>query len=238
MSVETLQYIELAAYIVAALFLIAAIVLFFVLKIPAVVGDLTGSTARKAIESIRQQNENAANADKNKNPTVSPTYSEMNKTSATSRMKKKSGAAPGATMKMATNELTNQAMAAAEAANATTVLAADQLPMEDSGATTVLTADQLPVEDSGATTVLTADQLPMEDSGATTVLTADQLPMGDSGATTVLTQDQLPGFEDGATTVLTPDQLRNTEDTPVPTPQVSFTIDVEMGFAESTETIE
>ena len=43
--------------ILAALMFIITVVLFFVLKIPHVIGDLTGSNARKAIENIRNQNE-------------------------------------------------------------------------------------------------------------------------------------------------------------------------------------
>lgn len=36
---------------------VVSMILFFVLKIPAVIGDLSGATARKAIENIRNQNE-------------------------------------------------------------------------------------------------------------------------------------------------------------------------------------
>ena len=57
MSVEMLQTSSLVCFIVAGLFLIAAIVLFFLLDVPALVGELTGATERKAIESIRMQNE-------------------------------------------------------------------------------------------------------------------------------------------------------------------------------------
>ncbi len=50
----TIFYVGLA---LSAICFIAAVVLFFVLKIPNVIGDLNGSTARKAIENIRQRNE-------------------------------------------------------------------------------------------------------------------------------------------------------------------------------------
>lgn len=36
--------------------LVVSVILFFVLKIPKVIGDLSGRTARKAIEDIRKQN--------------------------------------------------------------------------------------------------------------------------------------------------------------------------------------
>ena len=234
MSVEVLQYIELAAYIVAGLFLLAAIILFFVLKIPAVVGDLTGTTAKRAIESIRQQNENAVNAEKSKKSVSQPTYNIMNKTSATSRLKKKSGAAPGQTEKMATDQLVENAMAAAEAANETTVLTQEQLPNGDPNATTVLSPSQLPGGDPNATTVLSQSQLPGGDLNATTVLSPSQLPGGDPNATTVLKPDQMPGV----TPVVTDEVGHTAELTPASIPTVQFSIDIEMGFAESKETID
>jgi len=43
--------------ILAILMFVVSLILFFVLKIPAVIGDLFGATARKAIENIRNQNE-------------------------------------------------------------------------------------------------------------------------------------------------------------------------------------
>ncbi len=57
MTIETLQYISVGAYVAAGIFLLAAIVVFFVLKIPAVIGDLTGRTAKRAIDNIRYRNE-------------------------------------------------------------------------------------------------------------------------------------------------------------------------------------
>lgn len=57
MTYDVYRYIFLGGAGLAALCLILSIVLFFVLRIPSVIGDLTGSTAKKAIESIRSQNE-------------------------------------------------------------------------------------------------------------------------------------------------------------------------------------
>ena len=57
MTIELLRYISIGAYVAAALFLVAAIIVFFALKIPSVIGDLTGRTAKKAIENIRNRNE-------------------------------------------------------------------------------------------------------------------------------------------------------------------------------------
>lgn len=57
MSVELLQTLSLSAYIAAGVFLVTTVALFFLLDIPGVLGDLTGATARKAIEDIRTQTE-------------------------------------------------------------------------------------------------------------------------------------------------------------------------------------
>ena len=57
MSYEMYRYIFLGALIACGVFFAIAVVLFFALKIPKVISDLTGRTARKAIESIRMQNE-------------------------------------------------------------------------------------------------------------------------------------------------------------------------------------
>ena len=54
---ETYQLIFYGGLILSGLCLVATVVLFFVLKIPRVIGDLTGANARKAIEEIRNQNE-------------------------------------------------------------------------------------------------------------------------------------------------------------------------------------
>lgn len=61
MTYETYRYIFLGGLIAAAIFLAISVVLFFVLNIPKVVSDLSGRTARKAIESIRKQNEESGN---------------------------------------------------------------------------------------------------------------------------------------------------------------------------------
>lgn len=61
MTYDIYRYIFIGSAGLAALCLILAVILFFVLKIPRVIGDLSGSTARKAIENIRNQNESTGN---------------------------------------------------------------------------------------------------------------------------------------------------------------------------------
>ena len=50
---QKLFTLSVAAFAAAALFLIAAGVLWFVFKIPSVIGDLSGKTARKTIQKMR-----------------------------------------------------------------------------------------------------------------------------------------------------------------------------------------
>lgn len=57
MSYEMYRYIFLGGLIACGVFFVITVVLFFNLRIPKVISDLTGRTARKAIEDIRLQNE-------------------------------------------------------------------------------------------------------------------------------------------------------------------------------------
>ena len=58
MTVETLNLIAMAAFIASGLVFLLSIALFFLLDIPKVVGELTGSTARKSIQKIQEHNKN------------------------------------------------------------------------------------------------------------------------------------------------------------------------------------
>ena len=57
MTYEMYRYIFVGALIAGSLFFVLAGVLFFTLRIPQVISDLTGRTARRAIEDIRTHNE-------------------------------------------------------------------------------------------------------------------------------------------------------------------------------------
>lgn len=57
MTYEMYRYVFLGAAVACGVFLTLSLVLFFALHIPKVISDLTGRTARKAIENIRMQNE-------------------------------------------------------------------------------------------------------------------------------------------------------------------------------------
>ena len=58
---EMYRYIFMGGLIASGVFFAISVLLFFVLKIPSVISDLTGRTARKAIENIRRQNEQSGN---------------------------------------------------------------------------------------------------------------------------------------------------------------------------------
>jgi len=51
------RYVFIGGLIACGVFFAIAVVLFFTLRIPKVISDLSGRTARKAIENIRLQNE-------------------------------------------------------------------------------------------------------------------------------------------------------------------------------------
>lgn len=61
MTYEQYVLLERVFFAIGGAFLILTIILFFKLKIVAVIGDLTGSTARKAIQKIREENEESGN---------------------------------------------------------------------------------------------------------------------------------------------------------------------------------
>lgn len=56
MTYEMYRYVFIGGLVLAGLMLLLAVLLFFLLKIPVVIGDLSGATARKAIENIRKEN--------------------------------------------------------------------------------------------------------------------------------------------------------------------------------------
>lgn len=63
-TAEILSLVSLISYILAGVFLLLAVFFWFFFKIPAVIGALSGRTAKKSIEKMRQTN--ARNANKGK----------------------------------------------------------------------------------------------------------------------------------------------------------------------------
>lgn len=57
MTYEMFRYVFLGGAIGCAVMVVVSVILFITLRIPKVIGDLTGRNARKAIEKIRKENE-------------------------------------------------------------------------------------------------------------------------------------------------------------------------------------
>lgn len=58
---DMLTVISIGSFVAAGVFLVIAIVLFFVFRIPSVLGDLSGRNAKKSIEKMRKSNEMTGN---------------------------------------------------------------------------------------------------------------------------------------------------------------------------------
>lgn len=54
---ETLSTLSIISFVLAGVFLVLAVFFWFFFNIPAVIGDLTGRTARKSIARMRAENE-------------------------------------------------------------------------------------------------------------------------------------------------------------------------------------
>ena len=166
MTYEVFLYICYGAAALSAVFLILAIVLFFTMKIPSVVGDLTGSTARKAIAQIRSQSE--AGGEKNYHPSrVNQERGQI--TDKISRsgnlLRNPSNKLPThGTSKLNTGHLRAQAAADQVAADPgqTALLDQNQTTMLDQGQTTMLDSGQTAVLDSGQTTMLDQTAMPVQ----------------------------------------------------------------------------
>lgn len=61
MTAELYKIISIVGFCMAGVFLVLSIILFIKFRIVKVIGDLTGTNAKKAISIIREQNENTGN---------------------------------------------------------------------------------------------------------------------------------------------------------------------------------
>lgn len=57
MTYDIYRYMFIIAAILCGIMFVASVLIFILLKIPKVISDLSGATARKAIKTIREQNE-------------------------------------------------------------------------------------------------------------------------------------------------------------------------------------
>ena len=150
-------------------------ILFFVYNIPSVIGDLTGATARKAIENIRNQNESSGDKTYKSSAVNRERGKITDKISPSGRLlKAPSDQLTGAmaTAKISTQELPPADETDVLGSNETTVLGGNETTVLGGNETTVLGGNNAPAPGGGETTVLSADNT----VGETSVLTADPAP--------------------------------------------------------------
>lgn len=158
MTVELLQTLSLAAYIAAGVLFLLAVALFFLLDVPKLYGDVSGRTAKKAIEAIRQQNESTGNKAYKPSAVNAERGKLTDKITPSGKLESRTDglAVSVGTEKFATAALasqTNETTLLETGANETTLLTAGN-------ETTILTG-ALPT-DSGETTMLVHENLQPE----------------------------------------------------------------------------
>ena len=156
MTYEIYRYVFLGAAAASLIMLAVSIALFFVFKIPKVIGDLTGRTARKAIEDIRRQNEESGDKTYKSSAVNLQRGKLTDKITKSGRLQKREDSPFG------TGVITEQLSGnhAAMPTNETTVLTANETTvLYESNETTVLSANETTVlsAESMETTVLSQD---------------------------------------------------------------------------------
>ncbi len=148
MTYEIYRYIFLGGAILAGIMFVVSAIVFFVLKIPTVIGDLTGANARKAIENIRNQNESTGEKTYRSSPVNRERGKLTDKITPSGRLiKNPSHSLHGA---MGTEKISTQRLSHENGTSETTVLAAGSAGTNE---TTVLVAGSA---DTNETTVLAA----------------------------------------------------------------------------------
>ncbi len=251
MSVELLQTLSLIAYILAGLFFLVAVALFFYLKVPALWGEVTGRTARKAIRTMKWKNEES---------TPKPIPAAISRASTVSGLSAKLAEAnqaltedprqdapmPKERTPLVASEQKPPLKTApvTEAAEESNESPAVQPPEE----TAVLPSDgetePMPEADFGQTAVLPTPEIGLTEALSTREDGAtDLLPQSAIGETAVLstaaysefiirTTGELPRLDE--TTLLDGSQ----KDSRTTAPSVFFVMEKELAFTGSTEIIE
>lgn len=162
MTVEVLQTLSLAAFIAAGVLLLVSVALFFLLDVPKLYGDISGKTAKKAIEAIRQQNQEAGN--KAYQPHSNESRGKLtDKITPSGRIQKRKP--DNRAIGVGTEKFATESLMPKKAAETTVLASETTLLAAEDGATTVLAGQ------AGETTVLTSE-LPKQ-AGETTVLTSE-----------------------------------------------------------------
>lgn len=146
MTVELLQTLSLVAYIAAGVLFLVAVALFFLLDVPKLYGDVSGRTAKKAIEAIRQQNESTGNKAYKPSAVNAERGKLTDKITQSGRLQSQTAGLPVSvgTEKFATSTLApqpNETTVLTDPANETTILTGT-LPVTESGETTLLVNEE------------------------------------------------------------------------------------------------
>lgn len=123
--------------ILAGIMFVVTVILFFSLNIPHVLGDLTGRNAKKAIENIRNQNENTGNKTYRSSHVNRERGKITDKISPSGNLKRDTGglsAGAMATAKIGVSDLPSEETSVLSTSNETTLL-----DNANAGETTVLT---------------------------------------------------------------------------------------------------
>ncbi len=149
------NWIYIGSLIACGVFFVIAVVLFFTLRISKVVSDLTGRTARKAIENIRMQNEQSGDKTYQSSAINLERGKLTDKISRSGRLVQKSATPFGTgviTEKISTMELEQPAgeTDVLDAGEETSVLSnpagETEVLMSPAGETTVLIAEEQPAQ--------------------------------------------------------------------------------------------
>lgn len=142
MSYEMYRYVFLGAAIACGVFLVISIVLFFALRIPKVLSDLTGRTERKAIEAIRMQNEKSGDKSYQSSPVNLERGKLTDKISRSGRLIPREGSPFGTGI--ITEKISTQRLSAEDYTDETAVLTASEETAVDTsmGETAVLHAEE------------------------------------------------------------------------------------------------
>ena len=171
----------------AVIFAVTAVILFFVLKIPKAIGDVTGSTARKKIEEIREKGyENVQSGGASKQEAIkahSTKISVRDVQSASSNRQAEKGRANYEKAVADINKKRNQDYLREIHEDATDILHEDMQELHAGGYADEEATDVLREADEEATDVLRYDEA---DEEATDVLRMDE---ADEEATDVLRMD-------------------------------------------------
>lgn len=186
MTVELLQTLSLVSFIIAGVIFLIGVALFFLLDVPKLYGDVSGRTAKKAIEAIRQQNESSGNKAYKPSAVNAERGKITDKITQSGRLQSQTAGLPVSvgTEKISTSGLhpqSNETTVLSKPAGETTVL------NQPIGETTVLN------QPAGETTVLNQPAgkaaVPDQPAGDTTALVNEEAPNSDSDTSDKFTVD-------------------------------------------------